>query len=632
MAPTYLPPTAIVEYAPGFSPRSLPSSGDWVALTIGGKTRALSFTMSRGRDDLTEDFNSGTATFVLDNSDQMLDEANPSSDTWGTLGQALTPIRFRMIDNDTAVTSTIWTGYVTDGWRPSGSMNAATVTVKAVDWMGWAATQETPEARWVQFVQENQPTVWWRGRMSSGVATSTNGAVIYDEGSAGLDGSIFTAGTNAQWVPPLVTGEDEEPAWRLQTAARFSTGATASVPTGSGGWWFACWFQIIDVGTQGRYLCLARTGSNTGNARWGVRIGNSGHVAARVYDAAGTVLAEAVVAVPHNDGEPHVVFVNFQPSSIYLRTDLGFDLEGVAGTPAGGGGWLTTGAGVGSDSPVLMDEFAYWADGAGPYSPLPDVRDAAQDLSQWVDESTMSGYAWNDTQELRLQRIMRMMNLDPADVFDYFDVTNTAGFGLVGDWVPRSTLAGHVETTGKAMAGVAWARRDGRVRVRTYPELGSAGSASAEFTNAPTPAGILPVIRYHQNPRSGRLLSRVINEIRINGGSPRRDRASIETYGRRVYDLSGAAEPSVADPAAAAIIAARKEPTSELDEITFTPWGNQAATTWALAELELEEVVTYTEYDPTGTTAYVANAALYVQSESWSWVNGSYWTIGLKLA
>lgn len=645
MAPTYLAPSAIVQYAPGFSPRSLPGSGDWVTLTIGGKTRLLSFTSDRGRDDLTEDFNAGTATFLLDNADGMLDELNPSSLTFGADGQALTPIRFRMLDNATAVTSTIWTGYVSDGWEPSGARAAATVTVKAMDFMGWAAMQETPKSRWVQFIQSAIPQVWWRGRMSSGLATSTNGVVMYDEGSAGLDGSIFTASpADARWVPSLTTGEDEDPAWRLQTAARFTTGA--SLPTATGGLWtFSCWFQVIDVGAQGRYFCLARTGSNTGNARWGVRIGNTGKLAARVYNAAGVVLAEAVSTSSYNDGKPHLVYVLFSDNittiALFGDLDAGPATDTYAGgTAAGSGGWLTTGAGIGSDTPVLMDELAYSA----PYTREPNTAlsgGISVHLDEWVDESKFTGYRTDDTEKTRLIEIMNMVGLNSALVDDYFNVSpvTVAPPGL-GDWVPRSSLAGHITTTAKALAGSAWTERGGKVRVNSYAETisGSApyagyySTVSARFTNEPSPSAGTPVIRYGQNARSGRLLSRVINEVQINSGSPKRDRASIAAYGRRIFDLTGAAEPSIADPAATAIIAARKEPTYELDEITFEPWGNQAVTTWALTVLELEKMVTYTEYNPSGTTAYLSALPVRVQSESWSFTNGTDWSITLKLA
>lgn len=623
MATGYKVPVPIVEWCPGtaviggtqYSPLNYPGDGVWTALTIGSpaKSRILAFENKRGRNDKVDRFEAGTATFLLDNTDGQLDELKAGSLTEGNKGGALTPIRFRLTNPATGTTSTIWTGFITDGWEPSSpTSRVRTVTVRAVDYMGWAATRAIPKSLVAALIADEGPVVWMRGDISLTRISSAAG-IAYDSGSLAL-ATCSPIGTEyAEATDSLATGDDDL-AMRLMTGCRISTNVNVTAATLAT---FICLFQVTDTATYGRDIAVGRTLGNAGNRRWRVRIGTNGHLAAELDDAAGANIGTATMTIPHNDGQPHIVMVQFNAGPVVdMVSDLGAASSGVIGTFAGRGGWLLTGSAV-TDVRVLVDEWAYFDKTvAFPY-----------DLSAVLD-GTYVGLWTTDSIASRLARLGTLANVTIPGSF--FVPAFAAGATAVGAYVPQDTFGAAIVAAAGALAGSAFAVRGKGVQVYGYGDLSNAWftAAKANFSNQVIPSGT--VVRYEGSGRTGRLLSRVINRVNARGAILAKNQTSIDTYGVQELEIDSRNTAVIAGYAAT-IVSERKDPTGELGELTIRPWGDQTATTWLLESCELGRKSDYVEMTPDGTaTAY--SATLAIQSESWSWSDGTDWTVTLKLA
>lgn len=639
---TYKQPTPIIEFAPAatttstpFSPWNQPTSGDWVALTFTDagktKTRLESYSMKRGKSDKEDAFDPGAATFVLNNQDGQLDEFKTGSLTEGNKGGPLTPIRLKATNAYTGTTSILWTGYITAGWEPSeSSTRVRTVTVRAIDWMGWASSKEMPGSQISAAIARNFPFAWWRGRLTSHRITSTTGGPLggvpgyaYDGFTSKDDvshvvGSPITSAA-AEQAGSIIPAEKRLPAIRLQNGCRLISYAPMS--TGLTRWGFACVFQVRDTSTYGRDLVVARTSSSpTSNRRWRVRIGTNGDVAVEMFTAAGASLGVTTISEAHNDGQPHMVVAEFSLTSATVTTDLGSATAPPFGTPAGSGGWLFTGNDA-NDVRVLIQEWAAFNGGPTAYldDPVALLDNKATVLE--TDDITDRVAHLEDFAELTLP-------------LGFWNPYVTPGGTQVGSYVPRDNLAAAVQAAGQGLAGGAFATREGGVQVYGYGDMSDAyfATSSVLFSNQ---AGATGVIRYSGSGRTGRRIDRIINEVRGSDGALlARDQASIDTWGLQSIDIDSM-NTSSTRTYAASLVAARKDPSADLGELTIEH-RDQTATTWLFEECELGRRVAYLEYSPDGASV-VYFVGLNVQSEEWSWSNGigdsaSDWTVTLKLA
>lgn len=634
-------PTPIVEFAPAntttgtpFSPWNKPASGDWDALTtsVAGvtTTRLLSFDNQRGRSDVVENFDAGTATFVLDNNDGQLDEFKSGSLTEANKGGPLTPIRFRLTNAYTGTTSTIWSGFITDGWEPSppGSRNR-TVTVRAIDFMGWAARRPLPKSPLTVVIKSADPEIWWRGRLTSHRITGSTGGYSAGAGgfafdqyanydtSGGIVGQCVTVTEAVEMAESIIPDDDVSPSmrWHIGSTLRSYTAASTS-PTS---WGFICAFQVRDTSTFGRDLVVARvTSSAASNRKWRVRIGTTGAILVEQFDAAGASLRSATLSTPHNDGQPHIVYGRFAPTSVDVYTDLGHAGFSGAGTPAGSGGWLSTSANTSTDVRVLVQEWSYFDSDI--VTDVPDLASVLEGKPQIAPDTSVA---------TRLAEILNQADM-PAAAAGFFTQYVTATTEYVGAYPLVDNLASAIEATGEALAGGSFTTRSGNVQVFTFGNMTDAyfATSSATFSNDPTATS---VVRFTGTGRSGRLIDRVINQVDANGAVLAKDQTSIDTWGLQPLSIGARPQSDAAHDYADDIIALRKDPSAELGEVTIRPWGNQTATTWLLETCDLGRRVFFVEYSP--DASYVTIFAGYnVQSESWSWTDGTDWSVTLKLA
>jgi hypothetical protein len=210
-----------------------------------------------------------------------------------------------------------------------------------------------------------------------------------------------------------------------------------------------------------------------------------------------------------------------------------------------------------------------------------------------------------------------------------------------------------------AMGGALWCQRDGWLHWRGGHDLGYyPGSRPpltahtdgiyevvARLTDQPTPGNYigavtgasynLPIVRYSGSGHGGLDPQRVINWSNV-GGATFIDLASYKRYGAQKRDLPGvgtvAASGSPAAAAAADQIASRKSPTTALNDIVITPYGDPVATKFVLQDLELEARVLVTQSDQVTGTPILEDEPMRVQHESWSWANGGAdWTVTLHV-
>lgn len=623
-------PTPIVEFAPcnttggtPFGPLNIPAAGDWDALTISGRTRLLSFSNQRGRSDAIDVYDAGVATFVLDNQDGALDDAGTGTLIEGSKGTGLTPIRFRMTNAYTATTSIIWSGYITHGWQSSGpGERVRTVTVRAADWLGVASNILLPDSAIASWIADSAPQVWWRGDLTLPKITLANGGAAVDRGNisgtiGGKPGTPISA-DYATMTDPLAPGSDENPAMRWQIGCRLVTAATIPVPASA--WSFACVFQVVDTATFGRDIAVGRTGSTAGAVRWKVRIGTNGHLQAEMFTAASVSTGTATIAIPHNDGKPHFVIVRFKPGTpaIDLESDLGFNIGGVIGTPAGGGGFIVTGNAA-TDVRVLVDEWAYF-DGAKtwPGDYLINVIEGDSDVGMWT----------TDTIPARLERLAGWISFTyPAN---FFRPNAVAGASTVGGYLPQPNFAAAVKSTVDSLAGSAFTKRDGYVQAYGYGDLANAWFESRPVTFSNREAATTPV-RYVSTGRTGKLNDRIINRVTANGAVLATDATSITRYGLQVMELDAFAGANAAGYASS-IVSNRSTPSWEFTELVIQPWGDQVATTWLLEKCDLGRVVDFEQYLPDGAASPAIVDMAEVLSEAWDWSDGTDWTVTLKVS
>lgn len=688
---TYVAPVVTCEVAFGFSPLSLPSGGDWVALD----EVVAEFEMDRGKQDQLGEHQPAQVTIVLDNGDTDLDQSLPaslgntawnsgtaytagssgvtyngrhynsilngtnhvppnatywvqSSQAGGSQALPFTPIRIK-VDG-----TVLWTGYTTSGWEPSGGeFGAATVTVDCTDWLGWAATKTMPSSRWAAWVTRERPRLWMTGHTNIN-EPAASGDRLYNQAQrwTGASGDMApNTGTYDGYnyrVSAIAAGTDDYAlmqAYNTTWAGVIADGADIIAATGL--WSVAFWMKA-DV-NQVQYY-----GTNGGGDEWYFTTNASGHLALSVMVSGATYTA--TVAVDHCDNAPHVVLAHVQSTGgfrlIDLATDLGSATAAIVNNAVSGGGQIELN---GRDDSII-DEFCYWDSGSGGHKASPYLG------AGWFDEPmitagvTLAQQAqdWKsqldylDSGQTRATRLGRLGEYavcemptasitvaDAADTLDYYGA--------------QSTLAEAVRIIGTSYLGDCYMLRDGTLRVRdaTFTSATAAHytTVHALITDDSAATGPPTVIRTRGQGRTGTLVERVVNEVKVQmraSGSYQRgaycfDLSSQERYGvkTKTFQSEAGSESDTVTPAAN-YLAAHKDPPIEVPDVVIQPWGNQDYTDWVLDTLELERRVTYRKALPLPSSAEIIDADYRIIGEQWTWRNGAGdsaddWTVTLRL-
>lgn len=460
---TYDPWLWEAEFAPSFSPLNLPDDGDWVTL---GTPSAIG--IRRGKQDDLGEFEAGSLTLTLDNSDESLDHLLSSSDIYDTDALPFTPVRLvarkGVTDDlpDGYDVRVLFTGYTLDGFAPSGLRGAGVVTVQVIDWMGWAESVQSPESAWGVWVTYCKPTVWMRGKTKR---TFSN----FDDNPSGLAWNMAAVYTGAggdfepdpafpDWVYRNATGivtQSSMPSLDLGQSGTFGglkMDAGDSL-TQVGLWMAAGWFKTPDPQTL-----------TWGGTDWSVVLNASGHIVATV-DVGGSPESDTV-AVDHTDDEAHMWVLKVTSTggarSMQIETDMGIDSHSFGAAAVSGGGVLN----FRGTNYARIGDFAYWDD----QTVLAEVfaspggygSGVGMGPSSWAGDTINIGLWSGDTVTDRLPRIFRSC---AVGVIPYqIRIEDDHEVSSVG--APQGTLAAWITELGTAYLGAAYMLRDGTLRIR----------------------------------------------------------------------------------------------------------------------------------------------------------------------
>lgn len=627
-------PSLSLEVAFGKGPFDTVSGGDWTDLSA----RVLSFDMDRGRQDRTAEFEPGSITVTLDNSDNELDPQVSGSlvDLAGTGGLPWRPVRVKVTaDVDgTPTTSTFifWTG--PECWRverPRAGTNS-TSELRAVDTMGMFEWIKMPTSVYAAVLRYWSPDWWVRGL--GGDVAAVNGDSLQDSSGNGYTSLIAGSGGAAMFASAsLVPNETDGSMLHSAGVSGYTDESTLTDATG--GFTMACVWQCDDTSGADQEIIRQRVVSG-GVIRWRVECNTSGSLVFTIYNTSG--VAQAFCAAPANpndaggrwdDGEPHLIVASFQGGSfIRIRAD-GQQGQQTSSIPASVTGRVIFGGGAAA---AYIDEVAYW-ESSGSSTTIASSLESVWDGTGWGNALTVA------------QRIDNMWTLtgdpgDPSDTGSPFEFhAGASDPELLGMTEIADTLAATIDETASWYRGAAYALRDGTVRIRSYTALSRAAYTTtyvdpvAHLTDEVSPTSLPRPVRRSQPGWSGVRTDRIVNVSRVQWGGltfELRDDDSIAKYGRRVREWESQVDDALHASWLAAQDAARfSDAQVELRAVTLSPSVDADAAAFLVADCELEAAVMFT-WTPPGESAITVG--MNVQGESWTWERGKEWTVTLNLA
>lgn len=639
-------PALKVEWMPGTTPATINFRsawvGTWTALSsIGGKCRLIGYTHRRGRDDILDGYASGIATLTLNNTDGALDEERSGSEVYGYSDG--TPVRVSAQDPSSGTWYVIFAGMLASGWEQTSPQRskARVVQIDVVDWLGYGSRFKGPNAPIVfehlwniaAAREAGKAALWWRGPLSRFPMDTFNWGKIWDfsgnekhgEPRDSPTGSLAQSAQN-----PSMGGYAPLPRCVHFSGAWVTT--STSMPTTDTTWHAFAMFTTAGTSSAGRHIMYGRTGSDTGAARWSFGLTSSGDMFADVRNSAGSIVGILSITGNFDDGQPHMAIFqcdNTSGGTVSLITDLGLTSGTLSGTPAGSGGYITTGAATVAEDPIGLAEVQYMGRGRLRFVTEPFVTDGT---SSGIHTTSFSD---------ALNRLAPALNTPP--------IVQHAGAPAITmtGWMPESNYAATVQALATAVGGAAFVRRDGTLYMRgfadylatsAYAMTADEYNVKARLTDEESPpafsAGTTPpTLRYISQGRTARTVDRVVNVVET-AQARWMDAPSIQRYGERGVDYTGSlstwADYATAEDWAAQIIAARKDPTFDIADVELHPWGDAACTTFVLRDLELETKVMYGERDAAGTVV-VDDLPVHVQGEQWDWTDTA-WSVRLRLA
>lgn len=616
-------PTVTAQVAPGFHPRSVPSSGDWVDLSP-----VLSYTISRGKQDTLSEFTNGTATIVLDNADFQLDQLIAGSVIESPDGLPSTPVRLKFVRNGTTTYKGPW--YTLDGWIPGGDLWSATVTVPLTDWMGWAASQGLPQSRWESWVTREQPIRYWRGDMNFDFVNYTDGKVYsmaqrwtgafgdltynYADypGSQIERGSTIVPGGNG---PSMVFSGP----W---------AGAVADAPEliSSSGTWMVCFWMKAPAAAYGEQY----VGTVGGSSEWFIGTDAFGQIVATVT-VSGTPYS-ATITADHCDDQPHLIALRVVSTGglrvMAIGSDLGWANASIVPNAVSGGGVVNINA---ADNTQISD-VCYW-------DTWPVCQDGTtseafpQFCQEWVEQIDYLGYLSPEDTSDRVTAVSRYAVVDDLPTTDILLSDPTNNFDT---YVPSSTLEAAIRSIANAWMGAAYMLGDGRLRIRdgtyTSSDPDDFDTVHALITDDPAATGP-PVVIRSKPERFPTRVDHLVNDVRLDGVcyffdtlSQRRYGVKAKTWGsgERLLFTGGVAA------MAEAYMLAHKDPPVEFGNVSFSVWGHDDLATFVLEVLELDKRVGIRQATPDNVTELI-DAEERIIGITESWAAGVSWDVSLAL-
>lgn len=627
-------PGLTVEVALETGPNDTPGGGDWTDLS----DRVLSFNMKRGREDRTAEFEPGTVSLVLDNSDDELDPLRVGSlvDLSTNQGLPLCHIRIQVTYN--AVDYPLFYGFIgPECWIVERNRVDAgsTVRLDAVDRLGYFAQVGLPSSLYAAQVKWLAPAWWVRG--IGGDVAAGNGDALRDSSGNGVVGEISASGADVIFeTASLVDGDSDSAMLNQAGVAGFTDDATLIAARAN--MTMACiWKGTTDTVDQ---EIMRQRNMTSGFVRWRVECQVGGAIVATIYDTAGS--ATDFVSAPANpasagrwdDGEPHIIFCRVEGGTRMRIWVDGQRDECVASIPATIAGRVIFGGG---SEVASFDEVAYWD------SALPTL-----DINSITDAFTGTAPFAGDTFEERLERWWDLTDHPRSGTDLESDRGSTEPTAMLGVSDMPSTLAEAFDSTAESFIGATYATRSGAVRVRTLgataafrggPFVGNSGdylTVQATLTDLPAPSAAPPPVRRSRPEFYGIRADRIVNVSRVTWSGltfSMRNDASVARYGERVrewtcdmadvLDATAAADAEVSDS-----LLSFADPRFEMKPVTIWPLIDDNAAQFAFVDCELECRVTV---EWTAADGLISSTELNVQAESWSW-SGSDLTVDLTLA
>lgn len=640
---TWTKPTLTVEVQePGTgNAYTLPSAASWVDVS----DRVISFAMDRGRQDRTTEYEPGTCTIVLDNTDRQSDPTYSGSDLYGALPLSLVRVTATYSGTDYPVFS----GYVApDAFTcdPFGNGKVSTCTITAYDRLGLFQHVPLPSSPYACMLKGTEPDWWARLDSYQSVLADGDGGpsvipratswTIKDNGG-GEKGYIVDGLVPADSDPAVLTKAGARV--RVSSAVLFPSGAVSDMTA-------SVIFQASTNAVDQSLLRLNAASDGSGNHRWRAVLTTAGDVVLTVYNNSGSALS--FVASPANtqsgssgrwdNDSPHLLTVRARGAADEVKMWV----DGQIATISGAGipnpystGYLFAGSTVADQT---FDELAFWRSAI-------TTTDAANLYRAFL--SIGMPYS-GDSFITRCERLFTLADwTTEAQDLDQLmaDAADPDLWGLGSVESMSTSLADELARTARSYLGAVYCTREGRVRCRTQAALTSAtyaadfATVTANLTDETSPAGSPTPIRRSPITFTGQRLDRVLTDAAVTcgydagGNNPDRIVRFAATTGWGFRDAFGRRETTlttcIKDAAAAESMTvdyldANTYPPNEVGDVELMPWGYDDVTTYVLG-LELEQAVTLTDTLTNTTGDY------RVISEAWAWQDTD-WTVTLRLA
>lgn len=618
-----------LKVALGKGPNDTVVDGDFTDLS----DRVLAFDMQRGRQDRTGDYEPGTISVELDNSDRAYDPLWPRSEVWLPDGQGLplSPVRVDGSRDGGTTWHRLFTGYLgPECWKPTRYRVDGKITcrLEAVDRLGVMAQTALPSSVFAAQVQWLAPDWWIRGIGGDVTAGDTDnlrdssGNDYLSEISAGVGDVMFE-------VASMVEG-DSDSAMTLEAGVAGYTDATALTAATADVTMCCVWRGTPDGVDQ--EIMRQRNGSTV---RWRVECQTTGDIVAIIYDSGGT--ATDFVAAPANpndpggrwdDDTPHIIFVQIDGGTrLRIRVDEQSDSV-TASIPATVAGRVIFGGGSQTAS---FDEVAFW-------TRLVSNADVDRIASTFMGTEPFD----DDTLAQRINRWWDLTDMPRggSDVVLHegdLEVTNLHGLRSI-----PGSLAEAIQNTAASFRGVAFTQRDGALRVRTHEALYNTDwdafylDQIAALTDEAAPTYDVPVVRRSRPQFTGVRLDRVVNVSKVTWRDltfTMRNDASVARYGERTREWTS----ELADVLQAVALADAEvndavfnlaSPPPEIEAVTVYPSIDANAAEVCFETLELEQRVFV--FGDEGELSWYFLA--HVIGERWRWERGTDVTVELSLA
>lgn len=597
-------------WSPGQMPADPQDWADWVPIR--------SFSFQRGKNDDLDEFDAGSATIVVDNADDSMDPLAGGS-FWD---QSEMWLPVSIIAHNGTTGFPLWTGFITSVAPTGTNQFAGTVTITAVDWIGWGSQWDCPSAWRGNVVSKMTPVFWWAGLTD--VLSNWSGGTLFDELTGVYDG-VVTGAATVDEADALIPGNTSA-AFRVNGDA--SNTAYVLAPSSPelasvSEWTVNFWFKSPDAGF---FLVRSEIGGTTA---WHIRVDSSGNIVASLCNGSGiSVLSATTTGIDTRDNEPVFVSVEFKSSTtrsinVWAHTS---ETDVFTGTVSGGGAGAVGGGGRIYYGPtatpsvvVRFDELVITNQIYGGFN-NPAWNDADND-AWWLLVS--------DTLTAKTAKLATVIGAELP-----IDFTWSGNVNEMGDPVQTvDTAADLVTGIGAMSGGAAWCQRDGRIRVRDFPALADVDFADeydteiAQVTDVAAASGSPLVIRPGPRGRSGVRHDRIVNIATYRsestfgvGGDRKIDRASLALYGRREREIT---YPSFGGNSTSRATACQDmldryaTPPVEIDDFSIQPLSDPSGDLldWCIEDLDLEKTVTYQETSPGGVL--VIDQQCRIIRESW---------------